>query len=143
MNEPKPREIASAVLFDKDGHVLLQQRDNFPGILFPGKVGLFGGHREGDETFLQCVVREIHEELSYYLPPERFESIASLSGPDIEVAGGKVKAEFCVVRDVPLENVKVTEGSLKMVIASELSQLDGKLTPVAQFALVRLGLLPG
>jgi 8-oxo-dGTP diphosphatase len=142
MNEPKPREIACAVLFDKDGHVLLQQRDNFPDILFPGKAGLFGGHREGDETFLQCVVREIHEELSYYLPPERFESIASRFGPDIEVAGGTVKAEFYVVRDVTLENVKVTEGSLKMMIASELSQLDGKLTPVAQFALVRLGLLP-
>jgi hypothetical protein len=27
------------------------------------KVGLFGGHREGDEAYLECIVREIHEEI--------------------------------------------------------------------------------
>ena len=53
---------------------LLQQRDNVPGTVHPGKIGLFGGHRECGETYLQCIVREVHEELSYFIPPERFES---------------------------------------------------------------------
>src|SRR4051794_19466903 len=65
---PKIREIAGAVIFDTSGRLLLQLRDNIPGILYPGKITLFGGHREGDETFLECVVREIHEELSFYIP---------------------------------------------------------------------------
>jgi 8-oxo-dGTP diphosphatase len=59
------REIAPTVIFDDCGRLLLQLRDDIPGILYPGVIGLFGGHREGDETFLACAVREIHEELSY------------------------------------------------------------------------------
>jgi hypothetical protein len=35
------RETASAVLIDTAGRLLLQQRDDIPGILFPGMVGLF------------------------------------------------------------------------------------------------------
>ena len=31
---------------------MLQQCDAMVGILHPVKVGLFGGHREGNETFL-------------------------------------------------------------------------------------------
>jgi 8-oxo-dGTP pyrophosphatase MutT (NUDIX family) len=142
MSQSKTREIAAAVLVDTNGRLLLQLRDNIPNILYPGKVGLFGGHREGDETFLECVVREVHEELSFYFPPERFESIASRSGDDTEVPGGVFRAEFFVVRDVTLEKVKVTEGTLKMVAPSELSQIEDALTPTARFALVRLGLLP-
>ena len=68
----KHREIAAAVVVDSAGKFLLQQRDNIPGILYPGKVGLFGGHREGSETFLECVARELHEELSYFIPQESF-----------------------------------------------------------------------
>jgi 8-oxo-dGTP diphosphatase len=142
MSQSKIREIAPAVLFDTCGRLLLQLRDDIPNILYPGKVGLFGGHREGNETFLECVVREIHEELTYYLPPERFESIASRSGPDSEVPGGIVRAEFFVAREVPAGEVKVTEGGLKIALASELGQIEGALTPTAKFALVSLGLLP-
>ena len=66
------REGASAILFDTDGHLLLQLRDNIPHIRDPGKISLFGGRREGIESFLDCIVREIHEEIGYYLAPMRF-----------------------------------------------------------------------
>ena len=138
---PKIREIAAAVVFDPSGRLLLQLRDDVPNILYPGKVGLFGGHREGSETFLECVVREIHEELSYYLPPERFEPLVSRVGPDSEVPGGTVRAEFFVVRGVPVDKLNVTEGSLKIVLVDELDQITDVLTPSARFALVDLGLL--
>ena len=52
MNAPRHREIACALIIDTCGRFLLQQRDDIPGIVCPGMVGLFGGHREGDETFL-------------------------------------------------------------------------------------------
>ncbi len=71
------REFTCAVLIDTLGRFLLQQRDNVPGIVHPGKIGLFGGHRECGETYLQCIVREVHEELSYFIPPERFEYLAT------------------------------------------------------------------
>jgi len=57
MDSSGHREVACAILIDTRGHFLLQQRDDLVGILHPGKVGLFGGHREGDETLLECVVR--------------------------------------------------------------------------------------
>jgi 8-oxo-dGTP diphosphatase len=135
---PKTREIAAAVVFDTSGRLLLQQRDDIPNILYPGKIGLFGGHREGEETFLDCVVREIHEELSFYLPPERFERIARRVGPDSEVPGGTVHAEFFVTREVPADKLNVAEGSLKIVPVSELSKIEYALTPSAHFALQTL-----
>jgi 8-oxo-dGTP diphosphatase len=76
------REGASAILFDTDGRLLLQLRDNVPHIRDPGKLGLFGGGREGNESFLDCIVREVHEEIGYYLPPERFEFLTRWIGPD-------------------------------------------------------------
>ena len=53
------REVAGAILIATSGRLLLQQRDDVAGILYPGMIGLFGGHREGAETFLECVVREV------------------------------------------------------------------------------------
>ena len=69
----KRREFSIAILIDSRRRFLLQQRDDIHGIVHPGKVGLFGGHREGEETYLQCVVREIHEEIGYFVQPDRFE----------------------------------------------------------------------
>jgi 8-oxo-dGTP pyrophosphatase MutT (NUDIX family) len=134
MTMMKVRQIAAAIVFDTSGRLLLQLRDDIPNILFPGKIGLFGGHREGDESFLDCVVREIHEELSYFLPPERFERIACRVGPDSEVVGGTVHAEFFVARDVPVDKLTVTEGRLKIVAVSELCEIESALTPAARFA---------
>jgi 8-oxo-dGTP pyrophosphatase MutT (NUDIX family) len=72
-------------------------------------VGLFGGHRQRDETYLECVVREIHEEISYFVPAERFEYLASLDGSDIIVDDGTVRAEFFITRDIPTDALVVTK----------------------------------
>ena len=131
----KVREIAAAIVVDTSGRLLLQLRDDVPDILYPGKIGLFGGHREGNETFLDCVVREIHEELSYYLPPERFEPVARRVGLDSEVPGGTVHAEFFIAREVPVDKLKVTEGRLRIVDVNKLTEIENDLTPSARFAL--------
>lgn len=84
------REIACAILIDSSGRFLLQQRDDVPGIVYPGRISLFGGHRESGETFLQCVVREIHEETSHFFPPERFEHLANWNRSDPEMPGAMI-----------------------------------------------------
>jgi 8-oxo-dGTP pyrophosphatase MutT (NUDIX family) len=120
------REIAAAIVIDTSGRLLLQQRDNVPGILYPGK----GGHREGNETFLECAVRELHEELSYFIPPERFEPLWSYDGPDWVVgAGGWLRAEYFVVRDVPIDQITVTEGSMIVVEPAAVTDLSAMMTP--------------
>src|SRR5262245_37783720 len=102
MSAVSHREHATALLIDPRGRLLLQERDNNPGILFPGAIGLFGGQREGAETFLECAVRELHEELGIRLAPQRFRPLLSLNGADAEVAGGTVRAECYVVSGVEI-----------------------------------------
>ena len=121
------REFASAILIDTEGRLLFQQRDNTPGIRFPDKVGLFGGHREHNETFLECVVREVQEEISYLVPPERFEHLTSYTNVDAD--GGTVSGEMFVVRDIPHERLVITEGSLFVVDAGELQFIEERLAP--------------
>ncbi|MGA2943780.1 MAG: NUDIX domain-containing protein [Xanthobacteraceae bacterium] len=123
------REYACAILVDVFGRLLLQQRDDIPGILQPGKIALFGGHREHDETYLQCVVREVYEETSYFLPPERFEPLASHDGRDVDVEGGTAHGEFFVARDVPREKLVITEGTLLVATPAQVASLESRLSP--------------
>lgn len=131
----KVREIAAAILVDIGGRLLLQRRDNIPGIAQPDKIGLFGGHLEGNETFLECVVREISEEISHHVPPERFQHLLSLDCADPEVAGGHVRGEFFIARDIPADALVITEGKLQIVHPDAIAELRGELTPVAILAI--------
>jgi 8-oxo-dGTP diphosphatase len=135
MSAPEHREIACAIIIGTCRRFLFQQREDVPGILCPGMVGLFGGHREGNETFLQCVVREVHEEISYFVAPESFEHLVSYSGVDADAEGGTLRGEFFIARDVPREAVLVTEGSLLIAERDDVLPLMRRLVPSAQFAM--------
>jgi 8-oxo-dGTP diphosphatase len=130
-----PREFAPTIIIDDRHRLLLQERDDIPGIFYPGKIGLFGGHREGDETFLECAVREFHEELGIYLEPERFEFLFRYEGPDLAIHGGTLCVHFFVVRDVPSERLVVSEGKPLFVSTAELVALEERLTPTTRYAL--------
>src|SRR6188474_863829 len=103
------REIASTLLFDTAGRFHFQQRNNIAGITEPGKIGLFGGHKEANETFLECIAREASEEIGIDLPLERFQPLTVYEGIDVEI-GGPIRAEFFVVRNISLTQTRVTEG---------------------------------
>jgi 8-oxo-dGTP diphosphatase len=135
MTELRHREIACAILVDTLGRLLLQRRDDIPGILFPGRIGLFGGHREGNETFLECVAREIYEETSHYVPPGRFTLLASHEGNDPEVENGTVRSEFFIADHIPVEDLMITEGALLIANPNELVAIEPQFTPSLRFAL--------
>ncbi len=121
------RDYACAIVIDTHGRLLLQQRDDFAGIASPEKIRLFGGDLEDDETFLQCVVREINEEIGCHIPPERFEY---LCGQRTTARG-----EYYVVRGVPAEAVTVTEGSLVLAEIADIPSLAPGLVPTAYEAI--------
>jgi 8-oxo-dGTP diphosphatase len=129
------REFACAVLVDALGRLLLQQRDDVPGILYPGKIGLFGGQLESGESYLQCLVREIAEETSCYFPPERFAYLTSYDFKD-DSAGFSAHGELFVARNVPIENVVVTEGTLFIADPREIALLEPRLLPSAKTGLM-------
>ena len=66
LNQPRPA-VAIAILY-RQGQLLLQLRDNIPGILYPGCWGLFGGHLEPEESPEDAMYRELLEEI-HYRPP--------------------------------------------------------------------------
>ena len=133
------REIASTLLLDTAGRFLFQQRDNIVGITEPGKIGLFGGHKEGFETFLECIAREVSEEIGIHLPLERFQPLTIYEGADVEI-GGPIRAEFFVARNISLNQIHVTEGCLVVANAQKIPLLGGRLTAYAQLALKAFGI---
>ncbi len=58
-------QSVSAILHTKDGKVLLQHRDDKPGVFYPSYWGLFGGRIEAGETPQEALVRELFEELAW------------------------------------------------------------------------------
>jgi 8-oxo-dGTP diphosphatase len=129
------REGSSALLIGVDGRLLFQQRDDLPHVFDPGSISLFGGRRERHETFLECAVREVHEEIGYYLPPERFGFLGGYRGPDPSRSTGILHGEIFVVRDVLTRCLAITEGSLRAVGPNELEQIQEQLSPAARYAL--------
>jgi mutator protein MutT len=66
----KPRiEVAAAIIFH-NGQVLISQRDEKSHL--SGFWEFPGGKREKDESFEDCVLREIREELNVDIEVERF-----------------------------------------------------------------------
>ena len=59
--------IAQALLFDRDGKLLIYLRDDKPTIPFPNHWDLFGGHVEEGETPEQALCRELREEIGVTL----------------------------------------------------------------------------
>jgi 8-oxo-dGTP diphosphatase len=126
------RETSGAILIDSFGRLLFQQRDNNPEILYPGMIGLFGGHREGEETFLDCVVREIHEEISYFVPAERFVHLVSYKGM---ACGGTFHCEIFVTNSLPTDQLVITEGTLLTIRVEDFAEMKSKFSPSARFAM--------
>ena len=60
-------EVAIAILY-RDGKLLLQLRDDIPGIAYPGCWALFGGHIEAGEAPEIALRRELQEEIGYDIP---------------------------------------------------------------------------
>lgn len=131
------RDFSAAILIDKSGRLLLQLRDDRPDIEHPGRVALFGGRREGDETSLECIVREVSEEIGAALPPEHFKHLVSLDQPDPENSGGYVKGEYFVSRGIEASSLNVAEGKLLIVDREEIRGIWDKLTPLTVLVLNR------
>lgn len=126
------REVAGALILGDCGRMLFQQRDDVPHILYPGMIGLFGGHFEAGETALDCVRREIGEEIGVFLPPTRFTQLATLNiGYPL---GGGVNATYFLLEGIKIGNLTATEGAPLVVEPNVTPGLLYRMTPTACFA---------
>ena len=66
--------------------------------------------------------REVSEEVGINLPLGRFQLLTVYEGIDVEI-GGPIRAEFFVVQNVSLTQIRVTEGCLVVANAEKLPRL--------------------
>lgn len=57
--------VVALAILRQDGKYLMQLRDDFPHIVYPGHWSFFGGHLEPGETPTEGLVRELIEEIDY------------------------------------------------------------------------------
>jgi len=65
-------EVATLILENEKGDILMYLRDNKDTIPFPNCWDLFGGHIENDESLEEALKREIKEELGIELKDFHF-----------------------------------------------------------------------
>ena len=112
----------AAILWNAQGQVLLQQRDDSPDVAFAGCWTLPGGKVEDDETPVDAIKRELVEEIGFetsldlwrvYERPGGFESITVVQ----YVYTGQI--------DVPISGLAVSEGqALRSCTVDEIGQLS-------------------
>lgn len=108
---------AAVILPCFDGKILMQLRDNKPGIVFPGQWGFFSGAVEDGETPLECAKREIYEELGYNPDVMYPLSVDTASVPTTRV----LYSYYCHIKD-GVEALTLNEGyDMKLVSMQEIS----------------------
>lgn len=85
MVERAERHVASVMLVNQRGHVLLQQRDDRPDLAYAGHWTLFGGQVEEGETPEECIRREIREELDLDLQVDYWTTVECAARTTVEI----------------------------------------------------------
>jgi 8-oxo-dGTP diphosphatase len=76
--------VVGVIMEDHNGRIALQLRDDSPEVVNAGKWSIFGGKVEQGEKAEQAALREMHEELTVELLPEKLIYLGEYFLPDTE-----------------------------------------------------------
>jgi 8-oxo-dGTP pyrophosphatase MutT (NUDIX family) len=132
-----PADAVAALIRTKDGRYLLQHRDAKRTIFYPDHWGCFGGAMEAGESPVECLRRELHEELELDLgtaSPVLFSHFRF----SVEPAG--IAALDRYYYDVPIEaddvaRYKLGEGAGMELVDGREALHERRLVPYDSFAL--------
>lgn len=123
--EDSGKRGALAILLDTQGNIIAQKRDNVSGIMRPGKIGLFGGASNFQETPQSTILRELEEELELSVTSERVELFQEFSADMPIHPDSPVASSVFVVKNIEPQKLVLHEGQAIMVIPpAMLSQYD-------------------
>lgn len=136
----EPPGAYTAVLLREAGPrrcFVLQKRIR-PGKLYYGRIAMFGGHRDGDETPEECAIREVAEETGIRLEVDELARVAAVktfdNRGDVEIGHLFFVDNFDPKR---LNRRQISgEGKLVRLSAGELRRNYHKFTPVTSMALL-------
>ena len=104
----------------EDGRLLLQHRDDTPGLTDAGRWGFFGGHLEPGEAPSRAFLREVREELGWR--PRHFERYLTRVISSLREDGRSVPVTshaFAAHLDVELDALTLGEGQAMALFAPD------------------------
>jgi 8-oxo-dGTP pyrophosphatase MutT (NUDIX family) len=110
-----PVVVAAVILVNRDGHLLLQLRDE-SARFWPGVWGLPGGHQESGESDHETATRELLEETSL---------CADLTHLESQIVNDRLKHYFYGPTDAEQADVVIGEGAA-IVFTPPDQVLDGR-----------------
>jgi 8-oxo-dGTP pyrophosphatase MutT (NUDIX family) len=118
----KLSDYAGVLLVTPEGKLILQQRDDKPGIFNPGLITSFGGRTEEGESPVLAAIRELKEELG--LDAREIELKLFGSYPKtVEKYGIDQMCHYFVLENIKSESLTVNEGQ-DYVLISRKDNLD-------------------
>ena len=96
------REGCSILFVNDQRQILLFLRDDLPHIPYPNTWDVPGGHVEAGETAIQCIVREMKEEMGLDL--EGFELFS------VEDFSDRIEYTFWTAADLNIDEISLHEG---------------------------------
>ncbi len=119
---------AGTILVAPDGSLLLQQRDDKPGINDPGMLTAFGGSVEEHETPRQGAVRELHEETNLDFKPEDLRYLITFLRP-LPLNGQPRHMTYFTLSNVATSNLEIYEGlGYQSIAVTEEATSQSQLT---------------
>lgn len=129
-----PVRAVGALILVGDRGYLLQNRDERPGIWYPGHWGLFGGTAEPDESSEATLYRELDEELGFV--PDNFNYFVDIALNFSFAEGQLSRRVFEVELDESLVNrLDLREGRAMRVFAPEEISPKIPVVPFDRFVL--------
>ena len=127
---------ATVLLITEDGRMIGQLRDNKPDIDSPGKIGIFGGSVEDNETYLHAAWRELvleetnlkfdEKDLTLFLEDKAWRQLSS----EWEVR----HIYYVKITDEQLSNLEIYEGQGWVVIKDDQDpQLAEVIRPAVKY----------
>ncbi|WP_370276577.1 NUDIX domain-containing protein [Roseovarius indicus] len=125
-------QYSGVLLVAEDGELILQFRDDKPGITNPGRVSLFGGTAKRGETPRKAACRELHEETCISVEPGEL----LLLGVFPYATGTVSSVAFAyVLPNVDPRSINIIEGAGSLKIPADSRDSIKKATPLCRAAM--------
>lgn len=126
---------AGVFLLTQDGRIILQLRDDIPGIDNPGMITSFGGAAEPGETPVECALRELAEETGLEVAPDALRYLDTVSKRDF--LGNPTACVFYTLDGIAPASLNVTEGA-PIILSPEEVARDSRTTSFCKLLVAKI-----
>lgn len=119
MGKNQTKKGTSIIFVNSKGSVLLFLRDDKSSIPYPGCWDILGGNVEENETPLECIVREMKEEIEFNLDIKKLKLFNRYNLPD------RTEYTYWKHEDFRISDIVLHEGQyLKWFTEQEITNMD-------------------